>query len=543
MSDGKSRNRCSVLISGAGPVGLALAIELGRRGVDTVLVEKRDGTVSVPKMSAVSARNMEFCRRWGIAQRVRNAIWAESNSLDFVYLTSLRGRELARMEVPAHARRGSLSYTPEGGCHCPQIYFDPILMETAASLPSVDLRYRTELVSFEQSGDGVEARLESGDTGGTETIEAGYLVGCDGAGGVVRDTLEIGLGGEGIVAQSLNIFFRSPELSRLHDKGWARFYRAIDGDGCWSELIAIDGDELWRLTVFDCERTPGTPESFLRRVVGCEFPFEIISASPWERRDVVADSYGGGRVFLAGDAVHQCSPTGGLGMHTGIEDAMNIAWKLDATIAGWGGRDLLASYEVERRPIGVRNVNFATRAFRQITGMPGGDALADDTEAGERQREAFAKASADLRRYSVSEIDKAQYSYENSPICIPDGSPPLPETQRQYVPSARPGTRAPHAWIADGVSTLDLFGDGFVLLNFGIGEDGFGPLAQAMEDRRIPFRVQRIDNGDIADIYRDPLVLVRPDGHVAWRGTSSPSAPEVAAGTVVGGEPAGPHSH
>lgn len=533
------KSECRVLISGAGPVGLALAIELGQRNIDCVLLEKRDGSVSVPKMSAVSARNMEFCRRWGISERVRNAVWSESNSLDFVYLTTMCGRELARMKVPSHSNRGSLSYTPEGGCHCPQIYFDPILTECAQTLSSVEIRYETALVDFDQSSSRVVATLRNSVTGNMETVEADYLVGCDGAGGAVRDVLGIGLGGEGVVAQSLNIFFRSQELSGLHDKGWARFYRAIDSDGCWSELIAIDGRELWRLTVFDSERTPGSAEDQLRRVVGCDFPFDIISASPWERRDVVADGYGGGRVFLAGDAVHQCSPTGGLGMHTGIEDAVNIAWKLEAMIAGWGGADLLASYEAERRPIGKRNVEFATRAFRQITGIPGGDALADDTPPGDSQRADFAKATADLRRYSVSEIDKAQYCYENSPICVPeDSAGPVVAPPGEYVPSARPGTRAPHGWISDGVSTLDLFGDGFVLLDAMGGTCDTGVLADAMAARNIPFRVESVDNPDVARAYGRRFALVRPDGHVAWRGDELPADPGSVADTVRGALPA-----
>lgn len=514
-----SKSSCDVLIAGAGPVGLSLAIELGRRDVDCILVERRDGEVSVPKMSAVSARNMEFCRRWGIADKVRNAIWAEGNALDFVYLTSLVGRELARMKVPSHSDSGRLAYTPEGGCHCPQIYFDPILASCAESFRSVDLRYFISLETFDQHPDGVEALLCNEQTGERFTLDAAYVVGCDGAGGTVRRVLDIGLGGEGVVAQSLNIFFRSPELAEVHDKGWARFYRAIDHDGCWAELIAIDGRELWRLTVFDVLKTPGSVEDYLRRVVGRDFRFEVISASPWERRDAVAESYGRGRVFLAGDAVHQCSPTGGLGMHTGIEDAVNLGWKLEASLKGWGGEMLLASYELERLPIGQRNVTFATRAFRQISGIPAGDRLAEESEEGARQRDAFAAATRDLRRFSVSEIDKAQYCYEESPICVPDGSPP-PTPSPDYVPTARPGTRAPHGWISDGVSMLDLYGEGFVLLDFSpsgaaVGDDA---LERAMASAAVPFSRHHIADPGIAEDYGARHVLVRPDGHVAWRG-------------------------
>ena len=508
-----------VLVVGGGPVGLALAGDLGWRGRDCLLIEQSDGSIYQPRQDLVGIRTMEFCRRWGIADRVRTAVWADSHSLDFVYLTSLRGRELARQKIPSYASRGDIPYTPEGGCHCPQTYFDPILLARARDMDSVELRYMTALDSFEETAGGVRAHLSDSETGERSVLEAKYVVGCDGPGGAVRSALGIGLGGRGVVANSLNIFFRSPALAGLHDKGWARFYRAIDASGCWSELIAIDGRELWRLTVFDTDRTPGPPEAHLARVVGCDFPFEIISAMPWERRDVVANDYGGGRVFIAGDAAHQCSPTGGLGMHTGIEDAVNLAWKLQAMTEGWGGPHLLDSYAAERRPIGARNVDMATRAFRLITGIPGGDALEDDTEAGETQRADVATAMRDLRRYSVSEIDKSQYCYEDSPVCVADGTPPAESGGGDYVPSARPGTRAPHGWVHDGVSTLDLFGDGFVLLDFGANPEDVSAITRAMDDADVPFAVHALADEGIAAAYGNrALVLVRPDGHVAWRG-------------------------
>lgn len=536
MSEATGRMARGVLVVGAGPVGLALAIELGRRNIDCLLVEKRDGSVTVPKMSAVSARNMEFCRRWSIAERVRTAVWAESHALDFVYLTSLRGRELARMKIPSTALRVDLDYTPEGPCHCPQIYFDPILTEVAAGLPSVELRYETALTGFAEDADGIVATLADVRTGETSTVRARYVVGCDGPAGAVRETLGIGLGGLGVVADSLNIFFRAPELATLHDKGWARFYRAIDETGCWAELIAIDGRELWRLTVFDVHRSPGTPGDHLRRVVGCDFPFEIVSAMPWERRDVVADSYGGGRAFIAGDAAHQCSPTGGLGMHTGIEDAVNIAWKLQAVLEGWGGAGLLDSYGPERHPIGARNVGLATRAFRQITGIPGGPALEADTQQGADRRAALARATQDLRRYTISEADKAQICYEGSPICLADGSPPAATVEEagRYVASARPGSRAPHGWIEPGVSILDLFGDGFVLLDFAAADGAVAAIGEAVGARGVPLRTIAISNAGLAEIYERRLVLVRPDGHVAWRGDDAPGDPLALADLVRG---------
>jgi 2-polyprenyl-6-methoxyphenol hydroxylase-like FAD-dependent oxidoreductase len=442
----------SVVIAGAGPVGLGLACELGLRGIDCLLVEKRDGSVSVPKQSMVSARNMEFCRRWGVADAVRNAVWPQTHPRDFVYLDNLRGRELLRVKVPSYGRRDKRDFTPEAPCPCPQIYFDPILMARVKTFPNVKVHTNTALESFRQDDAGVAVRLTDLATGASKSVVARYLVGCDGPAGTVRETLKIGLGGLGIVAVSVNIFFRSAELASFHDKGWARFYRLIDERGCWSELIPIDGKELWRLTVFDAPASAADPDTLLRKMAGAAFPHDILSVSKWERRDFVAQSFGQGRVMIAGDAAHECSPTGGIGMHTGLEEVVNLGWKLAAMIEGWGGPALLASYGSERLPIARRNVELATRAFLAIASIPG----LSDVDATDWR--------ATPNWLSIPEHLKIQYCYEGSPICIPDGTPAPDAEPPRFVPSTRPGARAPHAWLADGSSLLDLFGNGFALL-------------------------------------------------------------------------------
>ncbi len=509
-----STSQTSVLIAGAGPVGLALACELGLRGVDCVLLEKRDGSISLPKMSAVSARNMEFCRRWGIADRVRTAVWPESRNADFVYLDHLRGRELARVKRPTLAQRGTLPFSPEAGCHCPQIYFDPILAARVKTLASVRPRYGVQLDGFDQDEHGLCARVTDMATNAAETVAARYLVGCDGPAGVVRDALGIRLGGLGVVAHSVNIFFRSGELASLHDKGWARIYRLVDETGCWAELIPIDGRELWRLTVFDDVAAAADPRAALVRMAGGDFPHEILSVTPWERRDVVADSYAQGRVLIAGDAAHQCSPTGGLGMHTGVEEAVNLAWKLAAMVAGWGGPGLIPSYEAERRPIALRNVALATRTFNAIRSIPG---LTRDGAAGRAD-----DWRIDLAPTSPSEQQKMDYFYDASPICVPDG----PAWRHAPADAARPGARAPHAWLPDGRSIIDLFGDGFTLVSFGDSLERAAPLLAAAQSRGVPIRAVAIDDAAAAALYGGKLVLVRPDGHVAWRGHEGPAHPE-----------------
>jgi 2-polyprenyl-6-methoxyphenol hydroxylase-like FAD-dependent oxidoreductase len=511
----------SVLIAGAGPVGLALACELGLRGIACVVVEKRDGAIAVPKMSAVSSRNMEFCRRWGIADTVRTAVWPESRNADFVYLDHLRGRELARSRRPTSAQRGALALSPETPCHCPQIFFDPILAGRVRSLPTVALRYGVRLDAFEQDGDGVRARVGDVATGAGETIACRYLVGCDGPAGIVRDALGIRLGGLGVVANSVNIFFRSAELASLHDKGWARIYRLIDASGCWGELIPIDGKALWRLTVFDGRAAAAEPSAALARMAGGAFPHEILSVLPWERRDCVAERFGAGRVLIAGDAAHECSPTAGLGMHTGIEEAVNLAWKLAAVIAGWGGSGLVDSYQSERRPVALRNVALSTATFQALRRIPGlGEASALGSDA---WRDVLAATSP-------SEEYKLDYAYDASPVCVADASPGGPA-------AARPGARAPHARLSDGRSLLDLFGDGFVLLCFAGARERAEPLLRAAARRGVPLRAVAIDDPAVAALYGAALVLVRPDAHVAWRG-DDPAAPEAIIDRVRGALPA-----
>jgi 2-polyprenyl-6-methoxyphenol hydroxylase-like FAD-dependent oxidoreductase len=523
----KSDATTSVLIAGAGPVGLALACELGMRGVDCLLVEKRDGAITVPRMSAVSARNMEFCRRWGIADQVRG-VWPADHALDCIYLESLRGQELARVRVPSYAQRDKSGFSPEGYCHCPQIFFDPILAARVKRLPNIDMRYNTAVEAFTQEADGVAVTLADAKTGTTQTVRARYLIGCDGPAGMVRAALGIALGGLGAIADSVNIFFRSAEFPKLHDKGWARFYRVIDETGCWGELIPIDGKEMWRLTVFQDPAAAQDPDTRLRKMMGGEFPYAIISAQPWERRDYVAERYREGRVFIAGDAAHQCSPTGGLGMHMGLEEAVNLAWKLAAVFEGWGGEHLLASYEAERRPIALRNVAMATQNFRSITGIPGWDksASADNT----------ADWRASMPKISPPEHLKVQYAYEQSPICIDDGTPPVEIRMDRYIASTRPGTRAPHAWLADGRSTLDLYGDGIVLVRLGEDAPDASALIEAAKSRRVPLREATMADPAIAALYERKLVLVRPDGHVAWRGDECPADASAVIDRVRGAE-------
>mgnify|MGYP006267063351 CR=1 FL=1 len=509
-----------VLIVGAGPVGLALALELGIRGIPTLVVERRDGSVKIPKMSMVSTRNMEFCRRWGIADEVRNAVWDQDRELDFVYVERLAGRELARMPVPSYRTRMLTAPSPEVSCHCPQLYFDPILQRRVAREPSVALAYETVLEDFSQDSEGVTATLS--DASGQRTVRCEYLVGCDGAGSQVRAKLDISMQGLGTVARSVNIFFSSPDLVTRHKHGWARIYRFIDASGCWSELIPIDGKDLWRLTVFDDALAAKDGEQSLQRMFGGSFPFSILDVSAWDRRDFVAVAYERGRVFLAGDSAHQCSPTGGLGMATGIEEAVNLGWKLAAMLQGWGGQHLIDTYEFERRPRAVYNVALSTRAFQTIASIP---PCPHGLDASQLDLESWRK---DLSIYSIPDHLKFQYTYTDSRICVPDGSSPPPSEPTTFVASAAPGSRAPHCWLGENQSILDLFSESFTLLRFSpdaVCDD----LLEALKAAGVPVCTRLVLNETAALLYGAPMALIRPDGHVAWRGSRPGDAAGIAA--------------
>ena len=294
-------------------------------------------------------------------------------------------------------------------------------------------------------------------------------------------------------------------------------------DGLWGNLTVIDGDALWRLTVLG-SATRQEPDEFdanawVLRCFGTDaIPFQIDAVLPWRRSRLVAERFSRGRVFLAGDAVHTMSPTGGFGMNTGIADVADLGWKLYAELQGWGGSGLLASYDAERRPAGWRNVDAATDNFQRLITEMDFSRVDDATAAGDHARRVLGEQlkEATRREWEVTGVALG-YRYEGSPICIADGTPPTPDDSIVYVPTARPGHRAPHAYLPDGRSTLDLFGRAYVLLNFGADGASAAALVQAAHARRVPLDIVSIPDRHIAGLYERNLVLVRPDGHVAWR--------------------------
>jgi len=516
-----------VLVVGGGPVGLALAGDLGWRGIACTLVEQSDGSIYQPRMDLVGIRTMEFCRRWGLVPAVEGSPYPRDYAQDNIYLTSLTGYELGRERFPGIGQAPPPQESPQRRERCPQNMFDPILRAFAASQKNVALRYRTRLVSFTQNADLVTAVVENAETGAREEILARYIVGCDGARSLVRETLGIAMQGNPVLTYTTNVIFRCPHLLSLHDKGKAYRHIFIGPEGTWSTIVAINGRDEWRFSIIggaeQRDYTTDDIKAAIRRAVGRDFDFEILSVLPWVRRELVAERFRNGRGFIAGDAAHVMSPTGGFGMNTGIQDVVDLSWKLAATIEGWGGEGLLDSYSIERQPIGTRNVTEASGNLRRMLSVSPHPDILDDTAQGAATREKVGREfSETMRREWFTLGAHLGYRYENSPICWPDGTAAPPDDPRAYVPTARPGHRAPHAFLADGRSTLDLFGRGFALIGFGADAAEAAPLLEAARKRHLPLTFTAIAEPDIAALYQRKFVLVRPDGHVAWRGDRIP---------------------
>jgi 2-polyprenyl-6-methoxyphenol hydroxylase-like FAD-dependent oxidoreductase len=407
--------------------------------------------------------------------------------------------------------------------------FDPILRDFAAAQQSVELRYRTRLLAVTQDVDGVTAEVEDAN-GKRSSILANYLVGCDGGRSRVRETLGIPMVGTAALTYTTNVIFRCPDLVALHDKGRAYRFIILGPEGTWSTIVAINGTDQWRFSIIGGNepREYSTDEihQLIRRAVGRDFDYEILTVMPWVRRELVAERYHAGRVSLAGDSAHMLSPTGAFGMNTGIQDAVDLSWKLAAALQGWGGPRLLVSYDAERRPIGHRNVREAAANFRRMTSPRPGPLLLDPTPAGDAFRQQLGAEFAEIMRHEWFTLGvHLGYRYADSPICWPDGSAATPDDPNRYVPSARPGSRAPHVWLAPGRSILDLFGQGFAMLGFGADASDIDKLMAAARARNVPMTFTAIDNDAAAQLYERKLVLVRPDGHVAWRGARAPADP------------------
>jgi 2-polyprenyl-6-methoxyphenol hydroxylase-like FAD-dependent oxidoreductase len=535
-----------VLVVGAGPVGLSLAGDLGWRGHRCVVIERGDGVLGQPKMDQVGIRTMEFCRRWGLVADVEASPYNRDRPQDNVYLTALGGWELGRERMPSMGADRPPPYSPQKRERCPQNMFDPILQGFARSHESVQLQLRHRFIGLTQDGEGVTAQVHDELNDRILDIRSKFLVGCDGGRSPVREQLGVPMSGRGLLTHTTNVIFRAGHLDTLHPVPPGYRYIFIGPQGTWATLVAINGHDQWRMSIIGSKdyRTYTVDElkHFAYRLLGKPFELEILSTLSWQRQELVADAYRNGRCFLAGDACHLTSPTGGLGMNTGIGDAIDLSWKLCASLEGWGGPALLDSYETERRPVAQRIVSIST-ANLQLMKSPGhNELLLEDSEAGQVTRERVGKAfSENMKREWYLDNVHLGYRYLESPVIVYEPEDPAQldrEAQEtaKYTASTQPGRRAPHAWLADGQSTHDLFGKTFVLVCTGTQASGEaeGALLEAAQAHGMPLQVVRWPDPQLSLLYQRAYVLVRPDDTVAWRADQLPSDPARLVAAVTG---------
>ena len=525
-----------VLISGGGPCGLVLAIELGRRGIRTALFHDKGETTPHPAAGASQARTMEHYRRLGFVQRVRAAGLPPDYPTDVAYFTRFTDAELSRFQLPSSADAEKQARSLSGSWsvaelphRCAQMYIERILRDEAEKLPSVTLHFACRVASFSEHDDHVEVGVIA--TSGTaRTYKGKYLAGAEGARSGIRKQLDIHYQGERntdrpfLAGQMYSTFFRSSEVYDLIPHALAWQYWAINAERR-GMMLAVDGRGGF---VYMTQLRPGEDpatlsdeviKGLIHSALGRSFDLDIITRSPWTAGlMLVAERFQQGRVFLGGDAVHLFTPTGGLGYNTAVEDAVNLGWKLAARVRGWGGDALLASYEDERKPVAIRNTGYA-RVFAESMGrfrVP--EDIEESSEAGEEAR----KAAGDyLLQHARSEFNIPGITlgarYDASQLIVSDGTEPPEDSASVYIPTACPGGRLPHAWLADGSSLYDALDFEFTLLQLAENETPEAILDAARRSG-VPLTLLDLRQENLRHIYQADLVLVRPDQIVCWRG-------------------------
>ena len=519
-----------VLIVGAGPVGLALAIELGHRGIRCLVCERNDRVGYAPRAKTTNARTREHLRRWGIADKLAAASpFGVDYPSNIMFVTRLAGYALAKFENAFSCAPGKNPLYSEHAQWIPQYALEEVLREHAQSLPGVALRFSTELIALSQDDTGVDAQLRDVGGGATTTVRCKYLVGADGARSMVRDAIGARLEGTRGLSRNYNIVFRAPGLAQAHAHGPAIMYWQVNADSP-SVIGPMDRGDKWFFMPTNVppgvQLDDAAAAARIRQATGIDLPYEVLSSDQWIASRLIADRYRDRRVFLAGDACHLHPPFGGYGMNMGVSDGVDLGWKLAATLQGWGGWALLDSYELERRPVHNYVMDEAVANHALLGNQLWQDGMEGDDVAGARLRsEVGARISAaKVREFNTLGVVLG-YRYDDSPIVVDDGSEPPARDHARYVPSAHPGCLAPHAWCDDGSSLYDHFGAGYTLLVLD-GDPGardvtaFAAVAQA---RGVPLTVLAPRLAGLRDLYETSRALVRPDQHVAWRGDGIPA--------------------
>lgn len=525
-----NENRAEVLIVGAGPAGLALAIELGTRGVSCIVVERNERVGAAPRAKTTNVRTREHLRRWGIAG---NLAAASPLGLDYpsdvMFVTRLGGFPLARFENAFQCAPQRDPRYCEHAQWIPQYTLEKVLKAHAQSLPRVQFRFLTELESFEQDEHSVCATVRPTGGGATQTIACEYLVGADGARSTVRTAIGAKMEGAYGLSRNYNIVFRAPGLAEAHRHGAAIMYWQVNADSP-SLIGPMDSGDTWFFM------PTGVPDGFkvtdaeaaalIRKATGIDLPYDIISTDEWVASRLIADRYQDRRALLIGDACHLHPPFGGYGMNMGIADGVDLGWKLAAVLRGWGGPGLVASYEVERRPVHQHVIDEAVANHAVLGKQLTQEGSEDDTAAGASLRAQIGAAIYGVKAREFNTLGVVLGShYRGSPLVAEEDAspPPLPSAVWDFTPTASAGDLAPHAWLADGSSLYDGFGPGYTLL--ATGGWTAADAAQARQDAAalgMPLHLYQPDNDTLAPLYQARLALIRPDQHVAWRGDSWP---------------------
>lgn len=528
-----------VLVVGAGPTGLTLAIALGQRGVRCTLIEQKEAPQFLPKMERCNARTMEIYRRMGIAETIRAAGLPAHCPMDVFIVLSVVEPPLVRHPYPsvtearaeiAACRDGTLPLEPYQLIS--QYTLEPVLKQIADRLPSVTVRYGHALESFTQDADAVTAHVRKAD-GTTETIRAAYMVGCDGGGSLVRRQLGIALAGDANIMGLRQALYYCEDLYERIPIGKGRHYHVADGQATF--LIVQDSTKHFTLhSVVDTDAGMAT---MFEKTIAMPLKYDMLYVGQWKQNLLIADRYGEGRVFLAGDAVHLVIPTGGLGMNTGVGDATDLAWKLAATLKGWGGPNLLASYEIERRQVGGRNVaasRYASTGRRAWRAMYRPN-IRDATPEGAETRLNLARV-AEVEQRKSNEMIGAElgYRYVDSPIIWPETGEAPEHDFRDYRPSTWPGSRLPHVWLDDRTALQDRIGGGYTLLRLSGARSDVSGLERAFATLGAPIAMLDVASETAREMYGYDLLLLRPDMHVVWRGNAPPDAPDRLAAMATG---------
>jgi 2-polyprenyl-6-methoxyphenol hydroxylase-like FAD-dependent oxidoreductase len=559
--DAAPPSETSVIIVGGGPCGLMLAIELARRNVRAVLVDEKSGTAINPQANATQARTMEHYRRLGFADEIRALGMPPDFPTDIAYFTRFAGHELARFRLPS-AREAKQRVAKLSGSwsaaelphRISQKLVERVLRRHAENSPTNSINFGWRLIDFEDRGGHVTATIERLSDGFRQSVRGAYLVGADGARSLVRQKLGFRYAGEsGVVRDFMGgrmyaIYLRAPDFYRVvpHAPAWMNvtvnrdrraFMAAVDGKAEFAfhtQLRAHENEN--RISDADAK-------TMFRAAVGRDIDIEIIDQRTWTAGyALVSEHFAKGRVFLGGDAAHLFTPAGGLGYNTAVDDAVNLGWKLAATLRGQGGPALLASYEAERRPLAIRNTSYA-RGFADSLGTyEPPPAIADDGAAGEAARR-DAGAYYDLHARAEFNIPGVTFGgrYDASPVIASDGTRPPPDAANSYVPTACPGGRAPHLWLGEGQSLYDSFGPEWTLLRLGPGPADAQGFARAASALGLDLRSVDVPTEEARDLYEADLALVRPDQMVAWRGHGAANAPDILA-RVTGRQGRGPTS-